>query len=210
MGRAIQLDDLELASLRARLVRYARLLTRDAATAEDLVQETLLAVIEHRAEPRGDASVATWAVGILKHKVADWWRSRESHWLTNLEDADGDSDSPLDSLCHQCAHLEFCVSMTAEPDGMLERRELAAAIDRCVSRLSSTSARVFVLHECLGFETAEIGAQLGLTAQNCRMLLHRARMNLRKCLEREWRPSPGISTIRSSRSLAEARPTRRR
>lgn len=179
-------DDLESASLRARLVRYARLLLRDAATAEDLVQETLLAVIEHRAEPRGDASVATWAVGILKHKVADWWRSRESHWLTNLEDADGNSDSPL------------------------ERRELAAAIDRCVSRLSSTSARVLVLHECLGFETAGICAQVGLSAQNCRMLLHRARMNLRKCLEREWRLSPGISTIRSSRSLPQARPTRRR
>lgn len=78
MARSFQHRDLELASLRVRLMRYARLLAADPALAEDLVQETLLVIAEGRAAWRGDASLATWALGILKHKAADWWRSNES------------------------------------------------------------------------------------------------------------------------------------
>lgn len=198
----------ELALLRARLVRYARLLTRDAATAEDLVQDTLVAVVLRRSAPRGEASITTWAIGILKHKAADWWRSRESRWATNLEVEDG--DEPLDALCRDCQHLGFCVSLAAEPEAALERRELAAAIARCASRLPAVAAQVFILHECLGFDTVEVCAQLGLSPANCRMLLHRARTTLRKCLEHDWQPGHGRSAERSSRLPAAQRPTPRR
>jgi RNA polymerase sigma-70 factor (ECF subfamily) len=78
MGPLFRSLDLELASLRVRLLRYARVLAADPAVAEDLVQETLLAIAEGHTVWRGDASLATWALGILKHKAADWWRSNES------------------------------------------------------------------------------------------------------------------------------------
>jgi len=189
-------------------VRYARLLTRDAATAEDLVQDTLVAVFLRRAAPRGEASLTTWAIGILKHKAADWWRSRESRWATNLAIENG--DEPLDALCRDCQHPGFCVSLAAEPDGALERHELAAAIARCASRLPAVAAQVFILHECLGFDTVEVCAQLRLSPANCRMLLHRARASLRKCLARDWRPGHDRQADRPSRRPAAQRPTVRR
>jgi RNA polymerase sigma-70 factor (ECF subfamily) len=188
MGRSFLARDLELASLRVRLLRYARALAADPAVAEDLVQETLLAIAEGRTAWRGDASLATWALGILKHKAADWWRSNESRWLTNLDAGDTVDAGPLDALCRDCPHVGFCVSLGCEPDGALEGRELVDAIARCASRLPARAMRVFVLHECYGFGTDEICERLGLSAPNCRTLLHRARVSLRRCLEADWRP----------------------
>lgn len=57
--------------LRDRLLRHARQALPDAATAEDLVQDTLVDVLEGAARHRGEASLRTWATAILKHKVAD-------------------------------------------------------------------------------------------------------------------------------------------
>jgi len=58
--------------LRRHLLRQARCAVHDAGQAEDLVQDTLIAVVQQHEQRRGDASLATWAGAILKHKVADW------------------------------------------------------------------------------------------------------------------------------------------
>jgi RNA polymerase sigma-70 factor, ECF subfamily len=83
----------ELAALRQRLLRQARLTVHDAALAEDLVQDTLIAVLQQRASYRGDAALSTWAISILRHKVADWYRSPVARRETQLPDAD---DGALD------------------------------------------------------------------------------------------------------------------
>ena len=65
----------QLPALRVRLVRHARYALHDDGLAEDLVQDTLMVVVEQHATRRGDSSLLTWATAILKHKVADWYRS---------------------------------------------------------------------------------------------------------------------------------------
>jgi len=211
MGPLFRPLDLELASLRVRLLRYARVLAADPAVAEDLVQETLLAIAEGHTVWRGDASLATWALGILKHKAADWWRSNESRWLTNLDAGDAVEEDPLDSLCRDCPHLGFCASLLCEPDGALERRELSYAIARCTSRLPGRATQVFVLHDWYGFGTDEICKRLGLSASNCRTLLHRARLSLRRCLERDWRPdNPASQPARRCRNQGQPKGRGRR
>lgn len=199
MERSFPPGEIELAWLRARLLRHARVLAPDAALAEDLVQETLLAIAEGRSAWRGEASLSTWAIGILKRKSADWWRSNESRWATNLDARDPIDDDPLDSLCRDCPYQGFCASIVSEPDGALERRELADAIARCASRLPARVAEVFVLHEWYGFGTDEICERLGLSKSNCRMLLHRARTGLRRCLEIDWHPDGRNSASRMPR-----------
>src|SRR5690606_38974437 len=87
--------DEELVALRRRLLRHARRLVADRDTAEDLVQETLIAVFRGRAACRGDASLSTWAVGILRHKVADLYRSRartHPHFVESAAGRDDDWD----------------------------------------------------------------------------------------------------------------------
>ena len=58
--------------------------------------------------------------------------------------------------------------------------------DACLERLPSNTARVFMMREFLGFETDEICKELALSASNCWVILHRARMALRLCLESQW------------------------
>jgi RNA polymerase sigma-70 factor, ECF subfamily len=59
-------------------------------------------------------------------------------------------------------------------------------LERCVSCLPRQTGRVFMMREWLGFETGEICARLGVSAENCRTILHRARMALRACMQRDW------------------------
>jgi len=58
--------------------------------------------------------------------------------------------------------------------------------DVCLNNLPERIARVYMMREFLELETAEICRQLGLSASNCWVILHRARTQLRVCLETRW------------------------
>ncbi|MDT3680167.1 MAG: sigma-70 family RNA polymerase sigma factor [Burkholderiaceae bacterium] len=174
----------ELASLRATLVRQARRLVADRHRAEDLVQDTLLAVLRGQAERRGEASLSTWAVAILRHKAADWYRSAEYATAQQSRDFDGSTGDFDGDDSSQGASERFggAASSFAQPDRVLEQRELAAAIAECVARLSARSRQAFTMREQLGFDTDEVSRRLAISQDHCRTLLHRARLALRALL----------------------------
>ncbi|HLS55183.1 MAG TPA: sigma-70 family RNA polymerase sigma factor [Zeimonas sp.] len=174
--------DADYALLRSRLIRYARLLVRDRESAEDLVQDTLMAVFEQRSGWRGEAGLATWAIGILRHKAADWHRCVVRRRTIDVGGEDADGADRFDELCERCDFLWQCKSAPLEPDGALERHELARTIEKCIARLPALSGKVFVMSECMGCATAQICAELDISPQNCRTLLHRARTSLQSCL----------------------------
>lgn len=176
----------QLTVLRQQLMRQARRVVHDPAIAEDLVQDTLLAVVRQHRSRRGDSSLRTWATAILKHKVADWYRSPTHRRLTQLND---DSDAPageIDALYDEEGRYVEPVPAWQQPDGQAERKEMMQALDSCMGCLPRLAHRVFMMREWLGFETAEICASLGVSADNCRMILHRARLALRRCMQRDW------------------------
>jgi RNA polymerase sigma factor (sigma-70 family) len=77
-----------------RLFRYALSRVRDAGSAEDLVQETLLAALKSRERFKGDSSELTWMTGILRNKIFEFYRrqAREVPLLPSDEDADPQSE----------------------------------------------------------------------------------------------------------------------
>jgi RNA polymerase sigma-70 factor (ECF subfamily) len=171
-----ELSGTDLALLRSRLLRHARLLLSDRDAAEDLVQETLIAVVRGWSSCRGDACLTTWATAILRNKAADWYRSPHRRLVTGLEGAGEDDGSEA------CAGDDLALpkaAFFAPPEQALEQRELASAIDACIEQLSARSRQVFTMRERLGFETDEVCQRLGITQDHCRMLLHRARTSLR-------------------------------
>ena len=178
----------ELPALRQRLLRQARLAVYDAAQAEDLVQETLLAVVQQGATHRGDAALATWAIAILRNKVADWYRSPTYRRMTQLASADdsGALGDDLDALFDESGHYREPVPAWQQPDNHVERKQLMHALDGCVNCLPNQTRRVFMMREWLGFESTEICQRLSISADNCRTILHRARMSLRECMQRTW------------------------
>lgn len=175
----------QLLVLRRQLMRQARMVVSDAAVAEDLVQDTLLAVVQRYHTWRGDASLQTWAVAILKHKVADWYRGPMVRRLTRLDDS-GALAGDIDALYEQEGGYREPVPAWQQPESQAERKQMMQVLENCMGCLPPQTHRVFMMREWLGFDTTEICARLGLSADNCRVILHRARMVLRDCMQRDW------------------------
>lgn len=169
--------------LRIKLLRHARMAMHEQALAEDLVQESLIAVLERPDAHRGQASLTTWATAILKNKIADWYRSPHQRRRVQVNDeAQASADDPTEALyTAQGAHLAP-VPAWQQPEDQEARRQMMTVMESCTRRLPAQTGRVFMMREWLGFETSEICQQLGLTAENCRTILHRARTSLRQCM----------------------------
>ncbi len=167
--------------LRQRLIRHARMVVHEPALAEDLAQETLMSILESPQAHRGEASLTTWATAILKNKIADWYRSphqrRRVHNTTDEDEGD-----PTEGLFNEQGRYLEPVPVWQQPENRESQRQIMSSLEACLRCLPSQTGRVFMMREWLGFETPEICERLGLTADNCRMILHRARMGLRQCM----------------------------
>ena len=162
------------------LFRFARRQLHSDALAEDAVQETLLAALTAQARYSGDASARTWLTGILKHKIVDQVR-RQIRETDIPRDAEG--EEALDSLFRPDGHWAAPVRAWGNPHTEAELSQLRRVLDLCADRLKPGMAQVFSLREIAGMETEEICKELGITPTNCWVLLHRARLFMRHCLE---------------------------
>ena len=176
---------------RAYLLRYARLQLRDPAQAEDAVQETLLAALEGAARFAGKSSLRTWLTGILKHKIIDQLRrAGREQALTGIDDDRPEAEA-VDALFAPDGHWREFPAQWGNPDTALENSRFWAAFEECALRLPARTARVFMMREIMDMPTKEICKELDITATNCWVMLHRARLTLRECLELQWFGKPG-------------------
>lgn len=176
------------------LFKYAWLRVRDNARAEDLVQETFLAALRGRQTFAGRSAEKSWLVGILKHKLLDHYRkaSRETAF-TDLEfyaDEEGDrflADGPFaGGWIHEVGPLEW----SPDPGESLDREAFWKVFHACAGKLPRNIATVFVMREVDGVESKEICRTLAISENNLWVMLHRARMALRRCLETNWFGEP--------------------
>jgi RNA polymerase sigma-70 factor, ECF subfamily len=175
--------DAELKSLRDRLLRRARFQMRDPTVAEDLVQDTLVTVVERKSQYRGDSSLATWATAILKRKVADWYRSPSRRRTLKLFDQrPGGVDDATPASDFEFGG-ELSVPSWQQPENRSEQRQMMETVRQCLADLPRQSGHVFMMRAWLGFETLEICDRLGISPDNCRTILHRTRSALRMRLQ---------------------------
>lgn len=166
------------------LYAYALTRVREPATAEDLVQDTLLAGWLAKGEFRGGATLRTWLIGILKNKIIDYLRKagRETSLELQADDVEVLASS-FDHTGHWLREpLEF-----RDPAAILENEALGRALLNCIQTLPDSLRRVFVLREVDGMETSEIVTALGISSvNNVWVMLSRARERMRECLEGPW------------------------
>jgi RNA polymerase sigma-70 factor (ECF subfamily) len=164
---------------RAYLLRYASLQLRDAAAAEDAVQEALVAALAGESGFAGRSNLRTWLTGILKHKIID--AIRRGGRETTIG-----SDEEFEALFDANDHWSAFPPAWDDPDRSLEQKQFFAALEMCLEGLPEKTARAFLMREHMGLETDEICKELAITSTHCWVLLYRARMALRKCLEVNW------------------------
>lgn len=166
------------------LFRYALFRIHDAQVAEDLVQETFLAAIRGKDGFAGRSSVKTWLFGILKHKIIDHIRkiSRERP----AEDIETIADLADKNFNDQGGWKYQPSQWTTNPGLLFQQQEFWEILQQCLSELPPRLNQAFTLRELDGLSAEEVRKILGVTPTNGGVMLHRARMGLRKCLEIKW------------------------
>ena len=169
------------------LYRYALVRVRDAAVAEDLLQETLLAAVDGQQSHAGRSTERTWLVGIMKHKVIDHFRrvARTGQFQLNTDD-ESDSFEESGPWLGHWREERAPNSWTMSAGQTLESREFWETLDRCLSQLPQQMSIAFTLREIDGLTSTEICEILNITPNNLWVLLHRSRTKLRQLLEANW------------------------
>jgi RNA polymerase sigma-70 factor (ECF subfamily) len=167
------------------LYRYALMRVRHPEVAEDLVQETLLAAVRTHTNFRGTSSERSWLCGILKNKICDHFRklAREVSY-TDLEFLEDEMSHKFinQGWNHDLGPAEW----KPEAEAALDRKEFWETFRNCLDKLPQRVADVFMLREMEEMDTAQICEALRISQNNLWVMLHRARMALRECLELNW------------------------
>ena len=174
----------DLEHYRSVLTKYARRWLRNVADAEDAVQDTLTAALASTGFA-GRSSPSTWLHGILKHKIVDTYRRQAREPLCEVPPED-ELQGETGALFTPDGHWRHPPTPWGDPETALCRREFYQVLEGCLACLPPHCARAFKMRELMGLEVSEISDVLGITANNCHVMLHRARMKLRVLLEQRW------------------------
>ena len=166
----------------AALFRYAVTRLRRREDAEDAVQETLLAALKGERGFRGDSAERTWLIGILRHKIVDRIRLLAREPVGGGADDEDDDTWSADSG----SWLKPPRSWHGDPATLSENAEFWTKVRACFAGLNERHAQVFALRVMDELSAEEVCKQLGISATNLGVMLHRARTRLRACLEQSW------------------------
>ena len=162
------------------LYLYAVMRVSRPELAEDLVQETFLAAIQGWQNFSGRSSEKTWLIGILRHKISDHFRKigvrtekEDKAWQTEYFNR------------HQ-TWKDKMLNWNEDPESLAENGEFWRVLLKCLKGLSTAMSQVFVLRELEGINADEICNRLEISETNLWVRLHRARLQLRRCLQVNW------------------------
>ena len=166
------------------LYRFALSRTKDPSVAEDLVQETLLAALQARTSFKGRSTPKSWLAGILKHKIVDHFRKSKRERPT--DDAILQRED-IDRLFEANGAWKMAPNKwEVNPTKLYEQKEFMEIFYKCLATLPERLSNAFILREIDGLDTKEICKVLNITATNSWVIIYRARMALRNCLEINW------------------------
>jgi len=155
----------------------------DREIAKDLVQDTFFASLKSMKNFKGEASERTWLISILKRKIIDHYRKINSKKGKAEVRMDFKSDDDIEGnwLEERVADAQY---QTAEDK--IINQELGDAIFGCLDKLSKKQATVFRMKTIEKLETETICNELNITSSNLWVIIHRARIAMAECMEKNW------------------------
>lgn len=182
-----------LKSLRNQMLKFARLQLGDDPAAEDAVQEALIGALKNVAAFRGSAALKTWVFAILKNKIADVLRQKKRLGEASTLMREREEQEDLDELFNAKGFWEPDERPAAwgNPQETLHQAQFWKVFEICLEALPGQQARVFMMREYIELESDEICATVGISTSNLNVIMHRARLRLRECLEDRWHTKKG-------------------
>ena len=163
------------------MYRYTLVRVKDPEVAEELVQSAFFAALKSQNSFAGKSSEKTWLFGILKHKTMDHFRNSKKNISVDL--------TAEENLIYFDASVHMVSkpgNWNINPEEAAENSELARVLAKCLNGLPEKFHRVFVLKEIDGMSSEEICNEFDIKPTNLWVILHRARNQLKLCLETNW------------------------
>ena len=187
-GLALLQDNGYLNEIRPSMLKFATQQLGDSHQAEDAVQEAFIGALKNSDSFANKAALKTWIFAILKYKIADSLRFRQKqndHLVKN--DGEDDEDN-FEKLFNQSGrwHPQSRPSKWGDPESSFQDAQFWVVFDACLNHLPENQSRIFAMREFIGFSTEEICKETELSTTNVNVILHRARMGLRQCLDKNW------------------------
>ncbi len=177
----------ELERLRPYLMRFARAKFNDVYTAEDLVQETMLAALVAQSPFMSRSVLSTWVTAILKHKIADAYRRKAKENLQHISDAADDHDDGVDRQQMETTLYSKTETETrrtlSDPALEIERRQLASSFMCAVDNLPTRQRDAFMMVHIHGVSRLDAAQRTGVSLNNLWVILHRSRKALKVQLQ---------------------------
>ncbi|NOW96072.1 sigma-70 family RNA polymerase sigma factor [Mucilaginibacter sp. SG564] len=169
------------------LYNFALKRLNDEALAQDLVQDTFLSALEKSNLFRAESSIRSWLTAILKNKIVDTYRKRANALsgemrIGSVEDEPEFFDPDLNNWKKKHWPAPFGV----EDEDALHNKEFMNVLRKCLFKLPSLWMSVFKLKHLDEEETGFICEKLRITSANYWVIIHRAKVNLRSCLQKNW------------------------
>lgn len=173
------------------LFNYAVVRLSDPEQAADVVQDTLLAALRAMNNFKGESSEKTWLTSILKRKIIDIYRRRSRENQTSLDSdpsvEDRDFFEYAGPFPGHWREEKMPHSNSLMPEGEVENKELREILEKCIEALPENLSSVFIMKMIDDASSEDICKELDLTPSNVWVILHRARLKLRNCIETNWR-----------------------
>ena len=166
------------------LYRFALARLRDPHQAEDVVQETFLAAIKS-ASFAGQSAPRTWLTGILKHKIIDLIRKKNRETVVS-DLIDETENVSIDDFFDAAGHWIEKPQDWDIPENALEQKQFLTVLQGCINKLPAKLAHLFIMRDVHETDNDEICKELNISPTNAWVMLYRARMGLRKCIEINW------------------------
>ncbi|MDE3144292.1 MAG: sigma-70 family RNA polymerase sigma factor [Bacteroidota bacterium] len=167
------------------LYNYAMMRVNDSAIAEDLVQETFLSALKAIDTYKGIATEKNWLFAILKNKIIDFYRKRSAELtktgVPDLQKVEDDWFNAEGSWNEKAIPNEWAVS-----ENLVERKDIQKIIDWCKNNLKELQQNVFTLKYLEDLNSDEICKVLNISSSNYWTIIHRARLQMRSCVEKHW------------------------
>ncbi|MDO6681292.1 RNA polymerase factor sigma-70 [Oceanobacter sp. 5_MG-2023] len=180
-----------LEQLRHQMLSFARLQLNDDHLAEDAVQEALAGALKNADAFKRQAALKTWVFAILKNKITDILRQKyrsQEHMLPDDDDGCKNGEELDDQLFDHRGHWQADERPQhwGAPQRLVYERQFWQVFDACLNHLPAQQARVFMMREFLELSSNEICSAQSVSVSNLHVLLYRARLQLRECLENNW------------------------
>lgn len=177
------------------LFRFTVTRVKNREIAEDLVQDTFLSGLKSRENFRGDCHEKSWLYNILRNKIIDHYRKKTNQEIkqSSMAVEDSDDDRFDRQFFQEAGKWEGHWKKEARPgkwgdsaDHLLEKEEFMEFLMLCLSLLPDTWSKVFSLKNIEEYTTKEVCKELDITPSNLWTIIHRAKLQLRGCLEKRW------------------------